>query len=404
MIYAIITALLCLIISLRISRNILAPATIVSSVWLFCILAYWIYPHNLFSLNEQFYLGISIWLGAFSFSALLNQSLNKKINKNNEPSVNLRNLYFLVSLISFPIVVLKIYSIITQFGLLNNIFYNLRLLAVGNIKGYNESTSQNYFAALWIVSYLLELLHYEKKRIWNLIILFVINFGWAFLVMSKTIFLNIFLSTLVILLFKKIIKTRYIFISLALIFIFFTSLQLIRISKLNKNEDLGYDFFSLYVLSGMPAFDTVKENSSENYGENTFRFFYAVGNKLGISDLKAKDPILNYVYVNKNKTIVTNVYTTLYPFFKDFGYYGIFYSALVIGFFYGYVYKKVQKNNKPMTITYSILVVGLVTQFMNETTISTLSFIIQILILSHIPYWSKKFVLKDINPANKIQN
>jgi oligosaccharide repeat unit polymerase len=222
--------------------------------------------------------------------------------------------------------------------------------------------------------------------------------------MSKTIFLNIFLSTLVILLFKKIIKTRYIFISLALIFIFFTSLQLIRISKLNKNEDLGYDFFSLYVLSGMPAFDTVKENSSENYGENTFRFFYAVGNKLGISDLKAKDPILNYVYVNKNKTIVTNVYTTLYPFFKDFGYYGIFYSALVIGFFYGYVYKKVQKNNKPMTITFSILVVGLVTQFMNETTISTLSFIIQILILSHIPYWSKKFVLKDINPANKIQN
>ncbi len=394
MIIALITIIISLVLSLSLSNKIFAPATIVAALWLFCIMAYWIYPHNLLALKDQFYIGISLWVGAFTFATLLTQSISQKSNNLTLPNEKIRNLYYILTLITFPLMLWKIYSLIISLGLTNNIFYNLRVLAIGNIKGVEDGTSQNYFASLWIVTYLIELLHFRKKNLWRLIILFLINISWAFLVMSKTSFLNIFLSTMVILLFKNIIKPKYIYLSLAAIFIFFTSIQIVRTSNLKKNEKLSYDFFTLYVLSGMPAFETIKPHSSENLGENTFRFFYAVGQKLGISEIKAKKPILKYVPVNKDKTMSTNVYTTLYPFFKDFGFSGIFYSAFLIGIFYGYIYKKVLKKNNPMTITYSILVVSLVTQFMNETTISTLSFIIQILIFSHIPYWSNYIVIR----------
>ena len=33
-------------------------------------------------------------------------------------------------------------------------------------------------------------------------------------------------------------------------------------------------FISTYVLSNMPAFETVQPNSSKYWGENTFRIFY----------------------------------------------------------------------------------------------------------------------------------
>jgi oligosaccharide repeat unit polymerase len=276
-------------------------------------------------------------------------------------------------------------------GLLNNIFFNLRSAALGNVKGLEEGTSKNYFAPLWLVAYTIELLHFNKKRIWILIFLLFVNLSWAFLIMSKLAFLNTIVATLVVLFFKNIIKTKTILISLGVLFVFFGYFQILRSSAVvKKRDELNYNFFTLYVLSGMPAFETIQPNSSEFFGQNTFRFFNAIAYKTGLSSKKAQSPILKFTSVAKDNKVSTNVYTTLYPYFKDFGYKGIFYFALFTGIFYGYIFKKAKRRDNPMIVTYSILVAALVTQFMNETTVTTISTLIQILILSHLPYWINK--------------
>lgn len=393
MIYAATITLTSLLLSLRTSKNIFAPATLVSALWFFCILAYNLYPHNLFQLKSQFYLGISIWVSIFTLSSLFTQSIFQKSNNTENPNQSIRNLYVFITFITFPYMLWYIFNLLKDSGMLNNIFLNLRSAALGNIKGLEEGTSKNYFAPLWLIAYVIELLHIKKKRIWILIFLLFVNLSWAFLIMSKMTFLNIFVATLVVLFLKNIIKTKTILISLAAIFLFFSFFQILRSNKAEiKNNKLNYDFFTLYVLAGMPAFETIQPNSSESFGENSFRFFNAVAYKTGLTKKEAQNTILNFIIVDKDKKTYTNVYTTLYPYFKDFGYKGIFYFALFIGIFYGYIYKKALKKNNPMIVSYSILVAALVTQFMNETTVTTISLLIQILILSHLPYWTNKKV------------
>jgi len=397
MIYAIIITSISLLLSLRTSKNIFAPATLVSALWLLCVLAYNLYPHNLFPLKGQFYTGISIWVGIFTLSSLFTQSIFQKSNNTEDPNLSFRNFYFFITLITFPYMLWYIYNLLSELGLLNNIFINLRSVAQGNIKGLQEGTSKNYFAPLWLVAYIIELLHFKKKRIWILIFLLFVNISWAFLIMSKMAFLNIFVATIIVLFFKNKIKTKTILISLAALFVFFTYFQILRSNKVELKNSKHYDLFTLYVLAGMPAFETIQPNSSEYFGQNSLRFFDAVAYKTGLTNRKPQNPILKFVVVNKNKNIYTNVYTTLYPYFKDFGFMGIFYFALFIGFFYGYIYKKALKKDNPMIVTYSILFTALFTQFMNETTFTTISFLIQILILSHIPYWmNKKLTVNNV--------
>lgn len=398
MIYALLIILVFLYLSILTSKNILSPATIVCGLWLFCISAYNIHQHNLYPLKDQFYTGISIWIASFAFFSLFTQSLSFKTTNNFEPNLNVRNLYFYITLLTFPFSVYHIYSLINELGLSSNLFINLRNLAVGNIKGMDEGTSNNYFATFWLVAYAIELLHYERKRLFQFIILLFVNLCWASIVMSKTMFLYIFVSTLVILLFKRIIKPKVIYISLGAIFVFFILLQLIRTpDNFKKDNELKYDFFSLYVLTGMPAFEQVRPNSSHYFGENTLRFFYAVGKPIGLTEKKAINPILDFIYVDKYKTTATNVYTNIYPYFKDFGYNGIMIFGIMIGIFYGYVYKKALMLNYPLTITFSIIVTGLITEFMNENTFTTLSFLIQVMLISHFPYWMNKKIIINKN-------
>lgn len=391
MIIAIITTFISLMLSLIISKKILAPATIVSAIWLFCILAYWLYPHNYLDLNGQFYIGISLWVGCFSFFSLLRESLSIKDKNTAEPNQLIRNVYFIITLISFPISVFGIFSIIQQHGLSNHLLSGLRSLAIGDLKGLEEGTSNNYFATLWLVTYAIELLHYKKKRLPRIIMLLLINLSWGVMVMAKINFLNLIFTSLAILFFKNVIKPKAIYISIALLFVFFSTFQVIRTVGAKDKDDLTYDFFSLYVLSGMPAFEKTHANSSEYWGKSTFRFFYKVGEKIGITDHESEKALLPFINIGKKNPTHTNIYTTLYPFYKDFGYYGIAIFAALVGFFYGFLFKGLMNRNNALLITYSILSASLVIQFMSENTFSTMSFVIQILFLSHLPYWGNSF-------------
>lgn len=66
MIVAVIIISLCLVLSIIIDRDIFSSATIVSAVWLFCVIAFNVYPHNLIPLRTEFYTNVTYWVALFS--------------------------------------------------------------------------------------------------------------------------------------------------------------------------------------------------------------------------------------------------------------------------------------------------------------------------------------------------
>ncbi len=401
MIYAIIIISLSLALSIYVTRSLFAPSTIVSALWLFCILAYQFYPHNLFQLKTQFYTGISIWVAVFTFFSLFTQGIYQKPRHINEPSLKIRNFYFAITLISFPIILWSVLSLLKSESLSGNIYTDLRALAIGSNVDSAKGTSKNYLAPLWLVAYSIELLHYRRNRLWILLVLFAVNFSWALLTVAKSDFLNLFVASLAILYFRKVISARSILISLAVIFIFFSSLQIMRAKEAELNgEELAYDFFTQYVLSGMPAFETIRPGSSDYFGEESFRTYYTVKNRLGISKREGADALQKFIPVDSKKKNYTNVYTVIFPYYKDFGNTGIVLFAILLGISFGYIYKQKMLNNSPMTIFIAILSTGLILEFMSEQHITALSFIIQVLVISHIPYWLTQKTLQSSGTSN----
>ena len=394
---AIAIILICLMISLITSKNIFSPAVIVSALWLFCLVLYWLYPHHFVKLNGNFYKSITLWVSFFTFFSLFSQSLKFKSNHSNEPDFRIRNLFFFISIISFPFAVFKIYNMLSQLGITTNILYNLRLAATGSLKGVDEETSRNYFATLWLITLAIEILHFDKKRILHIIFLVFINSVWAILVMSKIVFLSIFATILTILFFKKVIKPKILLISGIVLFGFFVILQIARTPNAKNVDDLKYDFISQYLLTSLPAFEKIKPESAPIKGENTFRFYFAFNYRLGLSDIKPVETIHGFVDVGSQNAVYTNVYSVLYPYYKDFGNKGIVIFAIISGLFFGFIYKKATIGNNPMLICYALFIGGIICQFMNENLFTTLSLNIQILILSHLPYWTKNFKFKRAN-------
>ena len=384
MIYAIITCTVMLILGLVCSKyNIFAPSVITSGIWLVCVLLFLLMNHNLYPLTSKFYLGISIWVFCFSIASLLMQSLKAHEQSEKVPSQSIRNIYYYVSIVTFPLLLLQAYEVIS-IGFTHNWIYDLRAASVGIIKSIDPAEMSPFYVVIWLVGYLIELYYYSHKNKNRVIILGLLYFLFACITVSKTSFLTLFISTIFILFLKNKIKTKHIFIGILILFFFMEIVQGFR--SRGKDHDVDRKgFISTYVLSNMPAFETVQPNSSKYWGENTFRIFYAVGYKLKLTDKKPLDPILPFIQV----PVVTNTYTTLYPSFKDFGYTGIAFFAMFIGGLLGYIFKNLQRGNVVFIIIYACLLTALIVQFANEVFFTFFALQLKYIIVAIIPFMFK---------------
>ena len=151
----------------------------------------------------------------------------------------------------------------------------------------------------------------------------------------------------------------------------------------------------LYMGSGMPSFDNhVNTNSSEHWGENTFCLFYAINNKLGLSDIEPVRPNHDFnVSVINNAKYDTNIYTVIYPFYKDFGYVGIVIFAIITGLLFGYIFKMAQQGDMFGLCLYALFAICLIMEFMDDIFYTTLSQYIQYFLIGIIPFFISKYHL-----------
>lgn len=150
----------------------------------------------------------------------------------------------------------------------------------------------------------------------------------------------------------------------------------------------------------MSAFDTLTPMSSEHFGENVFRLVYAIGNHFGIISTPPIEVLLPFI----KKPIETNTYTTMYPFFKDFGYIGIAVFSSFLGFFYGMVFKKAQQKDAVAIIMYAYFIYMILMQYAEDIFFTGLAGTIKtslIVLLPFLWYSNKNWTGKIANFINK---
>ena len=385
----IIIATFFLIIGLAYSKNnIFSPSVLTSAVWIACMTLLLFHSSQLPALSFKFYGCVFLWMAGICFSSAIPQSATFQDSKLNEPGKTIRDIYLIVSVFIIPKLILFAKTAIAN-GETGQWAFDLRMAALGQGSGFHD-TLGGLIVLVTQCSFMLELLCYDKKKKSRLIVATFCYLLYGIVSMSKITFLNIFLYTCVILYFNKKISIKQILGGTGVLLIFFLLLQSIRHS-INISEAKG-TVVSLYILGNFFAFDTLEPCTSLHWGENVFRAFYSMFYKLGLSDIESINPILEWVY----KPIPTNTYTTLYPFYVDFGIWGILFFSIFLGFLYGYFFRKAQPGSKFHLLFYAVITGILVMQYAADQFFAIFAINLKVFILLFIPFFMTKNNLLSI--------
>lgn len=363
-------------------NNPFAPAVMTSLLWLCCMVLSLTVNHHLPPLNGTFPTALLCWIIPLCVSSLLTQSVSYQPNQYNDPSTFVRNIYLILAIAFLPSL-FRFAQIALANGTSGNWALDLRLASLGKGSGFKESYG-GWQIVIWPVSYMLELLCFKKKTWWRLAIPLTIYILFGAITMSKMVFLSIFLYTGSILLFKRVIRLKHFVMAIVPLFIVFTLLQTTR--HASQFSAVISDFVRTYIVGNMSAFETLTPGCSEHFGENTFRLFYAVLYKTGLSSTEPIEVILPWI----EKPLVTNTYTGMYPFYVDFGLIGIILFALILGSIYGWTFKKAQNGSNFSILVYAVFTQIIFTQYVADMLFSNTAFYIKLILLLLLPFYITK--------------
>ena len=361
--------------------NIFSPSVITAAVWLLCLLLYLFLPHSLPPLTNKVFTALLLWIVLLSLSSLWIQPIATKQKISDiQASKLVRDIYLVISVIAFIAFIFWVITALGEDGFTGNWAKTLRKAAIGN----DSETYGGLHIIIWHISLLLELIYFDKKRWYRVVLPYICCLFLGFFVMSKTVFLNVAVITFSILFFKKIITAKHIAIGLVALFFAFVTFQELRENREIKSKD---SFATLYLVSSMYGFETIEPASSQNFGENTFRIYYAVTYKLGLSDKKPTEIIIKFI----KEPIATNTYTVMYPFYKDFGLWGVGIFAVILGLFYGWLFAKARKGNVFFLAFYCYFVGTIIVQYSGEWVFTSISGNLKFVVLLAIPFLAEKY-------------
>lgn len=374
--------LILLIIGYNKTKSFFSPEVLVTGTWLLIIVLYYLLPHKLFAIDGKFIECILIWVFGFFISSSVTYSLTgygKAVFEKNKQIYKYEMIFAAIATLIMAVECIRLALTSDYF------FLYLRSLNTGlddNIQS-NVNPLWGYLRSAMIIVYLIELINSKPENKRRRIIFFILNIITCFVTMAKSQLFLVVYSTVVILYRNKMIKIRQLLIVAFICFGLFALMQLLRTQ--DSSDFSMLNFLAIYILSGSVAFDEF--NPASFYGgSNVFRFFVALTNRLGLSNVTANETILEYTIIGPDS--ITNVYTLLFPYFVDFGYIGILVFSVVNGILCGYFYRKSQ-NSEPALIMYVMLSYTIVFGFLGEILFANLSTFLQYAIYAYIPYYFK---------------
>lgn len=373
------------------SKDVFAPYVIAPLAWIAILLLYFSSTSYTFPIIHHFPVCLVLWNVLFCISSFCTECYTSKASQwmqQAQPSKKILNIYLLIIFLTIPVMsFILIKQALTEDP--ENFLLYLRMLNTGldeSIQPPNFGIL-TYFLNLPLVCLILVLLTSRNKLlIWTVIL---VNIIAAFVSMSKLSFLGVFFTILFVLYRKNKIGIKHFIIGAGLFLIFSFTLQILRAgSSAGSNASDTTGFLGMYLLSSMGAFDwNAMPFSATHFGENTLRFFYAIGHPLHLCE----EPISTILPFTGTPEY-TNTYTLFYPFYTDFGLYGIVIFAILYGIFYGFIYKKSLNKGIVGTTIYTIFVNYLMLAFFAELILYNLSMQIQYLFFILLPfiYFTKK--------------
>lgn len=383
-----------LLLSLSFARGYwYAPTNLMLAVWIVCLIGYNFFDKGLHPICPSTIWAISLWLIGFCLAAWTIQSLYIKPLFLHVPSNTIaRDIFYYFTIATIPVMIIWVIWVAKNAG--TNIFSALR---DANISEQNGIRTAAFFVIFWLVSYVLELQVVSRHNIMRVIILFIANLFYAFASMGKMNFMILFLATAIILYERKLVQIKHLAFALIILLASFVAIQTIRGSYTNPQH-----FTALYLTSSIANLDqNVSPCSATLPAENSCRLFYAIRSTIDGGKTPVVDPILSFKWVEVGKLqYYSNTYTALYPFYKDFGLPGIAICAIMLGAFFGYLFKTAKDGSHFALALYAILSGGIVMQTIGDTFFTTLSQNIQYTLVTLIPYIISKhnwFTIKATN-------
>lgn len=361
-------------------RDVLYPAVLQSALWFMIVFMFVINQGLFIHLSGLMYLIIVTGVIMFSigsYFATYDYRFTPRVIEIPPGSMNgaVPRLLFWVSLLGLPLFVLKAYSLGAE-GLFESIFINLRIALT------DEDSAQrfgilSYLLTISFISVWLQVALYPTSRDRLKLCLSLLTATvYALCTTGRTFFFLLFITVMGILLITRRIsplKGGMFLLSAGLIV--FVGIG----AFLGKGTGAGLtvaenmmtmlESFRIYLLGALPAFDlTMHSNFVPEYGTNTFRFVFAVLNKVGIH---VNVPPLIQDFVNVPE--LTNVYTVFRPYFLDFGFAGIIAVQLVLGVWHGFIYKRATSGEPFFILVYAVFLYPLIMQFFQDQYTSLLS-------------------------------
>lgn len=379
-------------------REIFAPWSIMLLVWAAAVSAYLYFDHGLYKTSDDFAPALLLWCSSFSIVGYIVYRLTPaNTSPEWETNQTIVKFFTILALIITPIALYKAASFALSSGT-ENLMYTMRDQVIDKDSGFSLGPV-GYFIH---IVYTLLIVSADAEKHWNkrfFILCLGINLLFFFIIMSKTVlFLGIF-STLYLCYVHKRIKLRTIgitLISFVVITLLFTQLR----STSSGETDDTYTFAELlviYLLSPISAFGLENPCSSPIWGYETFRPVYNILSGLGFYHGRMFDIIRQFVAV----PIPTNVYTTLAPFYNDFGLQGVAVFGAIEGGIISFIYKKGSTGHTLARNLYAFLTAGIALQYYDEGFFVAISNILQmaiIIFIFHIkPVWKpdQKFFIKQ---------
>lgn len=359
-------------------KDILSPAVLVAFVWLFALLCYALLPHVLPPMGTKALMGVGLWAAGLVAGSLLMQSFSYS-KRSMQIDKRIQEIYFWISLACIPLLaVFVIQALGTNLDASPAMRLRWAALGKGQVDGAVYSP---FYYVLWLATYLLYLYDADRQHWVRAVIMGVLVLAFGIASMSKLLILNMGVMTLVVLYHKEVIRFRHLLTGAGVLAVVLLVFHAIRQSKSLNGEYTAF-LMEQYVLRNFFAFETVQPCSAAHWGENVFRIFYAVTYKLGIGTVEPVNTLLPWI----SEPVNTNTYTCLYPFYKDFGYWGIALFAPVLGGLIGWVYKRKQQGDTFFTMLYAYFSTMLIIEFDAEMFFTCLAGNIKFVLLLMLPF------------------
>jgi oligosaccharide repeat unit polymerase len=370
-----------MVINYKIESSFLYPPQIFVTLWAFCFIYLILLNEFFYSISEYTLLIFAFGALAFSLGGFLAMCANYKyeIIKSDQTN-NILDIILLLILMVLPLYLLKIQNL-SSMSDNNSFFIGLRAQTATGLKeiesfgifGYYLSIS--IFSALVAFNQCLDNLYPKYKAFVFVALAFLSNLLSA----GRTSIVILVFSLVFIYFIKKGIKIKIIFLSIFLTIFMFAVPALV----LGKGGSLQSGFFDnlitikesfqIYLLSGIVAFDQVILNSGEiELYDRSFLFFFNVLNSIGFA-IDTPSIVQGYI----ETPTVTNVYSMYFPYYFDFGFFGLTLVMFFLGFIFTIIYNFAKITSPEFIMLYAITSSYLLLTTFTEQFLFGLSFSIQ---------------------------